>query len=83
MMFEGKPCETDVSVIGSAVNINKKFGLLTAIFTLFFFVMSSSFNNWSAHDIVGPINKREVCAALLDYEINKFCFRTWDTIETT
>jgi hypothetical protein len=43
--------------------------------------MASIFNNWSAHDIVGPLNKREVRAALLDYAIERSCFRTWDSIE--
>ena len=44
--------------------------------------MSSIFNNWSAHDIVGPLNKSEVRAALLDYPIERSCFRTWDSIES-
>jgi hypothetical protein len=43
--------------------------------------MLSPFHGWTAHDIVGPLNKREVRAALLDYEIEKSCFRTWDSIE--
>jgi hypothetical protein len=48
---------------------------------LIFFIMISFFDNWSAHDIIGPLNKREVCAALLDFEIERKYFRTWDTIE--
>lgn len=43
--------------------------------------MTSSFEGWSAYDIVGPLNKREVGAALLDYQIERVCFRTWDSIE--
>ena len=43
--------------------------------------MTSFFNGWTAHDIIGPLNKREVRAALLDYSIEKSCFRTWDSIE--
>ena len=46
-----------------------------------FIVMSSSFNGFSAYDIVGSLNKREVRALLLDYDIERGCFRTWDTIE--
>lgn len=43
--------------------------------------MTSAFDGWSAHEIIGPLNKKEVRAALLDYEIPRSCFRTWDTIE--
>lgn len=43
--------------------------------------MISTFNGWSVYDIVGPLNKNEVRAALLDYEIGRGCFRTWDSIE--
>lgn len=43
--------------------------------------MLSIFNGWSAHDIVGPMNKQEVRASLLEYGIEKSCFRTWDAIE--
>lgn len=43
--------------------------------------MSSRFHGLSAHDIIGPLNKREVRTALLDYEIEKSCFRTWDSVE--
>ena len=39
------------------------------------------FNSWSAYDIVGTLKKSEVCAALLDYSIERSCFRTWDFIE--
>ena len=42
---------------------------------------TSSFNGWSAYDIVGSLNKKEVRAILLDYDIERSCFRTWDTIE--
>lgn len=43
--------------------------------------MSSSFDGWSAHDIVGPLNRSEVRGALLDHGIQRNCFRTWNTIE--
>jgi hypothetical protein len=43
--------------------------------------MDSKFKDWTAYDIVGPLNKREVRAALLDFKLEKGCFRTWDTIE--
>ena len=46
----------------------------------FFFVIVSMFNGWSAYDIVGTL-KSEVLAALLDYSIERSCFRTWDSIE--
>lgn len=39
------------------------------------------FNGWSAHDIIGSLNKKEVRAALLDFGLNPKCFRTWDSIE--
>ena len=45
------------------------------------FVMSSFFQGWSAYDIVGPLNKAEIRAALLDFQIERSCFRTWDSIE--
>lgn len=41
----------------------------------------SVFKDWSAYDIVGPLNKSEVRAALLDCDIQKSSFRTWDSIE--
>ena len=43
--------------------------------------MASSFTGWSAHDIVGPLNKSEVRGCLLDFNLEKACFRTWDSIE--
>ena len=43
--------------------------------------MTSSFNGWSAYDIVGSLTKKEVRALLLDYDIERSCFRTWDAIE--
>lgn len=43
--------------------------------------MTLTFDGWSAHEIVGSLNKKEVRAALLDYGIERSCFRTWDTIE--
>ena len=43
--------------------------------------MTSFFHGWSAYDIVGPLNKAEIRAALLDYQIERSCFRTWDSIE--
>jgi hypothetical protein len=43
--------------------------------------MMSFFDGWTAHAIVGPLNKKEVRTALLDYGIERLCFRTWDTIE--
>ena len=39
------------------------------------------FNGWSAYDIVGTLKKSEVRAALLDFSIERSCFRTWDSIE--
>ena len=39
------------------------------------------FNGWSAYDIIGTLKKSEVRAALLDYSIERSCFRTWDFIE--
>ena len=44
-------------------------------------IMSSRFEGWTAFDIVGPLNKSEVRAALLNFQIPKSSFRTWDTIE--
>jgi hypothetical protein len=41
----------------------------------------SSFENLTAYDIVGPLNKAEVKAALLDYGFERKRFRTWDSIE--
>jgi hypothetical protein len=41
----------------------------------------SSFENWAAYDIVGPLSKAEVKAALLDYGFERKRFRTWDSIE--
>lgn len=43
--------------------------------------MGSSFENWSAYDIAGPLNKAEIRSALLDFEIERKCFRTWRSIE--
>ena len=43
--------------------------------------MPSFFDGWSAVDIVGSLNKREVRALLLDFGIEKSCFRSWDAIE--
>ena len=43
--------------------------------------MLSYFDGWSAHDIIGPLNKKEVRTALLDYEIEKSSFRSWDSVE--
>jgi hypothetical protein len=43
--------------------------------------MPSKFQQWSAHDIVGPLNKAEIRAALLDYRMERSLFRTWDSIE--
>lgn len=43
--------------------------------------MSSAFYGWSAHDIVGPLTKGEIRSALLEFEIEKSSFRTWDSIE--
>jgi hypothetical protein len=43
--------------------------------------MTSKFQGWTAHEIVGCLTKKEVRAALLDYEIERAHFRTWDTIE--
>jgi hypothetical protein len=43
--------------------------------------MAANFDGWSAHDIVGPLNRKEIRTALLDYEIEKKNFKTWDAIE--
>ena len=43
--------------------------------------MTSIFNGWSAYDIVGSLNKKEIRALLLDYDIERGSFRTWDAIE--
>jgi hypothetical protein len=43
--------------------------------------MSSFFKNWTAHDIVGPLNKAEIKAVLLDHGFERIRFRTWDSIE--
>jgi hypothetical protein len=43
--------------------------------------MSSAFYGWSAYDIVGLLTKKEIRSALLDFQIEKSCFRTWDSIE--
>ena len=44
-------------------------------------LMPSTFKGWSAYDIVGPLNKTEVRAVLLDFPIERRWFRTWDLIE--
>ena len=44
--------------------------------------MTSFFSGWSAHEIIGPLNKSEVRAALLEYTIEKSHFRTWNSIES-
>jgi hypothetical protein len=44
--------------------------------------MTSSFENWSAYDIVGPLNRAEVRAVLLDYGFERKHFRSWNSIET-
>lgn len=41
----------------------------------------SPFAGWSAHEIIGPLNQREVRTALLEYNIERSCFRSWNTIE--
>jgi hypothetical protein len=43
--------------------------------------MCSSFEGWRACDIVGSLNKSEVRSALLDFDIEKSCFRSWNLIE--
>ena len=48
---------------------------------LIIFVMPTFFDDRSAVDIVGSLNKKEVRALLLDYGIKKACFRSWDAIE--
>lgn len=42
--------------------------------------MSSFFEGWTAHDIIGTLNRREVIAALLEQEIPPSSFRSWDSI---
>ena len=59
-----------------------EYAELSLKFRNFFFFMPSFFAGWSAHDIVGSLNKAEVRAALLDYDIEKKCLRSWDAIET-
>jgi hypothetical protein len=44
-------------------------------------IMCSFFEGWSAHDIVGSLNKAEVRSALLDFDLEKSCFRSWNSIE--
>lgn len=44
-------------------------------------IMTSSFAGWSAHQIIGTLNRNEVRAALLEFKMEKSSFRTWDTIE--
>lgn len=39
------------------------------------------FEGWSAHNIIGTLNKAEVEAALLDFKKPASSFRTWDSIE--
>ena len=48
---------------------------------LIIFVMPTFFDDRSAVDIVGSLNKKEVRALLLDYGIEKACFQSWDAIE--
>jgi hypothetical protein len=43
--------------------------------------MSFSFKDWSAYDIVGPLNKAEVRSVLLDHGFERKCFRSWNSIE--
>jgi hypothetical protein len=43
--------------------------------------MKSPFDGWSAYEIMGPLNRKEVRATLLDYDIERGCFRMWDMIE--
>lgn len=43
--------------------------------------MTSPFAGWTAHQIVGPLNKKEVDAALVEFKIERSSFRTWNTIE--
>ena len=43
--------------------------------------MASIYQGWTAYDIVGSLKKSEVRAALLDYSIERSCFRTWDSIK--
>jgi hypothetical protein len=45
------------------------------------FAMISSFDGWSAYDIVGPLSKAEIRAILLDYGIERKWFRSWNSIE--
>ena len=43
--------------------------------------MASFFAGWSPSDIVGSLNRSEVRAALLDHDIAKGSFRSWNSIE--
>ena len=49
----------------------------------FTFVMSSFFEGWSAHDIIGPLNRKEVRAVLVGLEVGRVSFRTWNDIGKT
>lgn len=54
---------------------------MTCLDDIIICVMASFFDGWSAVDIVGSLNKREVRVLLLDYGIKRSCFRSWDAIE--
>ena len=43
--------------------------------------MCLSFEGWTAYDIIGFLNKAEVRLALLDFDLEKSCFRSWNSIE--
>lgn len=43
--------------------------------------MSSFFDGWTAHDIIGTLNKREVETALLDQKVPPSSFRSWNSVE--
>jgi hypothetical protein len=45
------------------------------------FPMMLPFADWSAHKIIGPLNQREVHAVLLEYNIKRSSFHTWDIIK--
>ena len=49
----------------------------------FTFVMSSFFAGWSAHDIIGLLNLKEVHAVLVELEVGRVSLWTWDDIRET
>ena len=42
--------------------------------------MLSFFAGWSAHDIIGLLNRKEVRAILVGFEVGRVSFQMWDDI---